>query len=160
MSGASRIRTRILCIGNEIMGDDALGFHVAERLKDVGIERVEIVYTSVAGFELLDLVTGRDELIVVDTIQTGRAAPGTIFEIGEGDLGDFPAGALHGIGLSDVLAAGRKLGMPVPDNVTIFAVEAADALTVGGEMHPDVRAAVIGVVRRIREHVAEVTGER
>ncbi len=160
MNGASRIRTRILCIGNEIMGDDALGFHVAQRLKDVAIKRVEVVYTSVAGFDLLDSVTGPDELIVVDTIQTGRVKPGTITEIGEGDLGGVPAGALHGIGLADVLAAGRKLGMPVADNVKIFVVEAADALTVGGEMHPDVSKAVTEVTRRIQEHLADATEER
>ena len=142
------------------MGDDALGFHVAQSLKDVAIEGVDVVYTSVAGFELLDLVTGPGELIVVDTIQTGRVRPGAITEIGEADLGGVPAGALHGIGLSDVLAAGRKLGMPVAADVSIFVVEAADALTVGGAMHPDVSKAVAEVSRRIRKRLSGVTAAR
>ena len=49
-----------------------------------------------------------------------------------------PAGA----GRSDVLSVAASLGLPVPEEVTIIGVEAADCVTVGGEMHPDVRAAV------------------
>jgi hypothetical protein len=41
------------------------------------------------------------------------------------------------------------LGLPVAEEVVFLAVEAADCSTVGGTMHPAVRAAVSSIVRLV-----------
>jgi len=83
--------------------------------------------------------------VVVDTLATlaARASvPGAI-HVFRAELGGVSAGAApHFVGLFDVLGAAASLGLPAPQEVTIVGVEAADCVTVGGEMHPDVRAAV------------------
>jgi hypothetical protein len=56
--------------------------------------------------------------------------------------------------LFEALKLGRALGLAVPDNVTIIAVEPADCLTVGGNMHPSVHAAIDCVLGFIEQHAA------
>jgi hydrogenase maturation protease len=92
---------------------------------------------------LLDQVLGATRLMVVDTLATRAAVPGTIHVFRAGSrAGGAGGSAPHFVGLFDVLAVAASLGLPAPEEVTIIGVEAADCVTVGGEMHPDVRAAV------------------
>ena len=134
--------TRILCLGNELLADDALGFAVARQLRRVLPPRIGIVETSESGFYLIDYVLNCSHLIVVDSIVSGSSPPGTIYLLREQDL-QLPRGeSPHYIGLFETLETGRKLNLPVPEEVTIVAVEAADCFLIGGKMHPAVEAAV------------------
>jgi hydrogenase maturation protease len=86
-------------------------------------------------------------MVVVDTLATRAGVPGTIHVFRTGGAGASArqpgsAAAPHFVGLFDVLAVAASLGLPAPEEVTIVGVEAADCVTVGGEMHPDVRAAI------------------
>ncbi len=145
--------TRILCLGNPLLADDAFGLVVAERLRS---ERPELdVYTSSAsGFDLLDSTLGTARLLVIDTMQTGNAAPGTITIYQEEDVRFAAGGSPHYIGLFEALRLGRRLGLSVPEEVTIITVEPADCLTVGGAMHPDVRSSVEQVMHIVHERAA------
>ena len=104
---------------------------------------VDVVCSSASGFHLLDQVLGARRLVVVDTLATRAGVPGTIHVFRAGSqAGEAGGAAPHFVGLFDVLSVAASLGLPVPEEVTIIGVEAADCVTVGGEMHPDVRAAV------------------
>ena len=149
-------RVRVLGVGNEILADDALGLLAARQLAPLfPPDEVEVVESSESGLHLLDYVTGVSRLVVIDTVETGRAAPGTILVVREEDVRTAPGSSAHGTGLFDALALARKLGYPVPADVTILAVEAADCLTLGGPMHPAVAAALPCVVEQAR---AIITG--
>jgi hydrogenase maturation protease len=141
-----------------MLADDAFGLLVAHRVEQLHPPGVEVVYTSESGFHLLDYVQNVTHLIAVDTIQTGRADPGALYILREGDVQSAPGGSPHFIGLFETLALGRKLGLSVPDHVTILAVEPADCLTVGGPIHPAVEAAIPRVVRLVREIVQHPSG--
>lgn len=141
--------TRILCLGNPLLADDAFGFRVAEELRRVW-PQADIVETSAAGFDLLDLTLGASRLLVVDTFQTGAAPPGTVEVFRENDLQPEPGASPHYVGLFEALRLGKELALPVPQEVAIIAVEPADCRTVGGAMHPAVRAAVPAVLELIR----------
>lgn len=135
---------RLLGLGNEILADDAFGILVARAVERRGTGAA-IVCSSGAGFELLDHVLGADYLVVVDTVITGAAAPGTIHVFHE-EESSLPAVAPHFMGLWQVLAVARRLGLPVPSEVVIVAVEAADCTTVGGRMDPAVESSIPGAV--------------
>ncbi|MGO9096748.1 MAG: hydrogenase maturation protease [Bryobacteraceae bacterium] len=142
-------RVRVLGLGNEILADDALGILAARELARLyPPAEVEVIESSQSGLHLLDYVTGVDRLVVIDTVQTGRAAPGEILVVREQDVRSAPGTAAHGTGLFDALAVARQLGFPVPADVVILAVEAADCLTLGGSMHPAVAAALPQVVAK------------
>ena len=171
--------TRVLCLGNELISDDAVGIVAASwlfrRLAVAGtpvppgpsldpamtvrafelprVGPVEVVETALTGMYLLEAVVGASRLIVVDTVVTGATDPGTVLELKESDLAGPRGGSPHYIGLLETLDLARALGLEVPADVVIVAVEAGDCMTVGGEMTAPVRAAVPVVVDSVMAHI-------
>lgn len=141
-STGSERSIRLLGLGNEILADDAFGIWAAREVRRRYGGVIDVVTSSESGFRLMDHVVGARRLLVVDTIQTGRANPGTMHILDDAALRDAPGGSPHRIGLFEVIEAARALGLRVPRRVTILAVEAADCTTVGGEMCPELRTAV------------------
>jgi hydrogenase maturation protease len=125
---------RILGLGNDLLADDALGLSAAAELGRKFGNRVETVCSSTSGFDLLDDLVGASRLLVLDTWATGGAPPGTVFEVGEDDVATVPGGSPHYVGLFEAMRLARALGLAVPSEVVILAVEPEDVLTVGGPM--------------------------
>jgi hydrogenase maturation protease len=147
-------RIRLLGLGNEILADDAFGILVAREVERLIPRQVEVVCSSAAGFNLMDDMLGASRLIVVDTIVTGSARPGTIHVFRADQIPKAPGVAPHFLGLFEVLAVGRQLHLDLPEEITVVAVEASDCATIGGVMHPEVRSAVNTVVNLVRQFVA------
>ena len=141
---------RLLCLGNELVADDAFGIEIAHRIREQVPDEVDVVATSLSGFYLMDCLLRVRNLVVIDTVRTGSAAPGTIYILNEGDVAAAPGASPHYVGLFEVLALGRRLHLPVPEETVIVAVEAADLATVGGPMHPAVRSALPRVVELVQ----------
>ncbi len=77
----------VLGIGNPIIGDDGVAFHVIEALQaDPPPGDVTLTAADVSGLAILDLITGFDEVVIVDAIQTVNGIPGDIYRL---ELDDF-----------------------------------------------------------------------
>ena len=139
-------KTRVLGLGNEILADDAFGIRAAREVESRYPGQAEVVCSSAAGFGLLDDVLGAPRLIVIDAAMTGTVPPGTIHRLAEDEMRETSVAGPHFVGLFEVLAAGRQMGLDVPETATVIAVEASDCTTVGGPMHPDVERAIPEVV--------------
>ncbi len=159
---------RVLCLGNDLVADDAFGLEVGRRLAErLGgaaggefpdpaatvtlvehpeIGTVEIVQTALYGLYLMDVVVGARRLLVVDTVLTGTEEPGSLLLLREEEVATVPGGSPHYVGIFEALEVARKLGQPVPDDVVIVAVESGDTLTIGGSMTEGVAAAVESAV--------------
>ena len=154
VSTAAETSVRLLGLGNEILADDALGILVTREVERRFGPLIEVVASSETGFNLIDKLVGAARLLVVDTMVTGQAKPGTIHIFEENQARPVPGTSPHFIGLFEVLAVARELGLAAPREVIIIAVEAADCLTVGGAMHPGVRRAIPIVARWIGRFLA------
>lgn len=143
---------RILCLGNELLADDAFGFAAAERIKR-SFPQIDVVATSDSGFHLIDYLTEISLLVVVDSIQTGNVPPGTLYVLRSSDMKSVYGPSPHYIGLLETLQLARELLLNVPKDVIILAVEAADCLTLGGAMHDAVKSAVELVTDLVAEIV-------
>ncbi len=93
---------------------------------------------------------------MIDTVLSGAVAPGTVSTFHAGEVQAVPGQSPHYVGLFEALRLGRALKLDVPDDVTIIAVEPADCLTVGGEMHDSVIAAVDEVLRIIEDLAVQI----
>lgn len=142
---------RVLCLGNDLLADDALGIVAAERLRTRLPASVEVAATTETGFRLLDYLLYAHRVIVVDTILTGHAPPGTVLVVREDDVRQVPGGSPHYVGLFEALDIGRMLQQPVPEEMLIVAVEGDDLRTVGGGMGEAVRAALPRVLALVEE---------
>lgn len=150
-------RLLVLGLGNDILTDDRAGLEVARELREVfrGDPRVVVEETTEMGLALLDLVEGYDDLILVDAVLTGRVAAGALLEFGLSDLDWVPGMAPHGLGVGEVLEAGRALGLRMPGAVRVYAVEAEDPFSLGTVPTSVVAAALPGLRRRVEGAVRE-----
>lgn len=140
-------RALVVCIGNELVADDAVGYAVFNALSEAGLpDAVRLEYCAVGGVAMLELLSGRDQLlIVVDAVQFG-APHGTVHLWSWDQLpaaGDGNAVSAHGIGLKDTIAIGRTLYPErMPPRILLVGVEGRCFDLLGEPMTPPVAAAV------------------
>ena len=134
----------VLGLGNDLLGDDAVGLHVAREVRSrlSGAAGCEVRETTEMGLALLDEIVGCEHLLLVDAIETGKAPPGHVHEFDAGALAGRRIAAPHFVGVVETLALGRALGLAMPRNVRIFAIEVEDALTLSTSLSGEVQRAV------------------
>lgn len=147
---------RVVCLGNDLLADDAFGCRIVDRLRRAVPPDVEVTFTAESGLDLLEYLTDAPLVVVVDTVQTGSAPPGTVHVLEADDLEVVPGPSPHYVGLFEALALGRALSLPVTTRLIVVAVEAFDCRTVGGEMHPAVADAVPVVLACVAEQLDPV----
>ncbi len=145
----------LLGLGNDILTDDVVGLHVVRELQRELADHpsIDIRETTEMGLALLDYITGYRAVFIVDSIQTGKAAPGVLHELDAAALTQLTGRTPHFVGVSETLALGRQLGLPMPEHVSIFAIEVDDPFTLGTALTPALQAALPGIVDRIRAAV-------
>ena len=148
-------RILLLGLGNDILTDDAVGLHVVHELQRELGDRpaIDIRETTEMGLALLDYIVGYRAVVIVDSIQTGKAAPGVLHELDAAALTQLTGRTPHFLGVSETLALGRQLGLAMPEQVSIFAIEVADPFTLGTSLTPALQTALPGVVARVRAAV-------
>lgn len=149
------LRTLVLGLGNPICGDDGVGIRVAEALKDrVCGSETDVAQTTAAGLGLLDLIGGYQRIIVIDAIQTCDGKAGQVYRLGLDDLpSPLHCATLHDVDLATALELGRRLGMEMPREVVIFAVEVADTTTFREECTPEVARAIPKVIHTVLQEL-------
>jgi hydrogenase maturation protease len=120
------MKTLILGIGNPILTDDGVGIKIARQIKEADPE-LEVVETSEAGIALLDLISGYDKVVIIDSIKTGQGKAGELYKLELADLG-HPVyfASSHGIDIPTAVELGRLAGYPVPEHICVYAVEVKD----------------------------------
>jgi hydrogenase maturation protease len=154
------VKTLVLGIGNDILGDDGVGIHiarsVARRVKRQKIVGVNVEETGAAGLSLLERIKGYQRLIIADALLTDNTDVGKIHRLTLKDLKTSDSITPHDAALRTTLEIGNNL-FPgeMPADIVIFAVQTHNVEIVTGEMTPAVKAAVPKVVRMI---MAEIKG--
>jgi hydrogenase maturation protease len=142
-------------MGNPLLCDDGVGLHVATELKRrLDQSDVTITETSVAGLSLLDLLVGYDRAIIIDAIQTLDGKPGQIYQL-DPEAFDTTRRTIspHDVNLTTALEFGKKLGLPLPQEIVILAIEASDVNTFSEEFTPKVKQAIPACVEMVLQEL-------
>jgi hydrogenase maturation protease len=146
-------RTLLLCLGNDILGDDGVGLCAAERLK-AGLEGADVIATAEAGFRVMEFLEGYDNALLLDSVSTGRHPPGSILEFGRGDFERISAPSPHYAGMPEAFAMAERLGLKFPSNFRVLAMEIVPPPDFKEGLSPAVEAALPAFVSRAREVLA------
>ncbi len=139
--------TVVLGLGNPVLSDDAVGLQVVKRLKqlleDEPVEGVEVLESTRAGFELLDLLQGSEHAIIVDCLESDAPDPGRVRKL---DLSHFAGSArlnaAHDLNIATAFELARRMEIPMPGTVEIFSVEGGDTRTLSERLTAPVSQAV------------------
>ena len=142
-------------MGNPLLSDDGVGLSVAAELKSrLDQSDVTIMETSVAGLSLLDLLVGYDRAIIIDAIQTVDGKAGQIYRL-DPEAFDTTRRTIspHDVNFTTALEFGKKLGLPLPQEIVIFAIEASDVSTFSEECTPEVKQAIPTCVETVIQEI-------
>ena len=147
----------VVGVGQPDRCDDAAGLLVAEEVRRRA-PRCEVV-TVTSPTRLIDVWDGRDDVVVVDAVRTGRD-PGevSVVEVTERPLPARPgAGGSHGFGIAEAVELARSLDR-LPRRLVVVGIEAG-SFAQGSEMTPAVTAAAAGAVRAVLEALPDENQE-
>ncbi|MGD0878133.1 MAG: hydrogenase maturation protease [Anaerolineales bacterium] len=150
------MKTLVIGLGNPILGDDGVGWVVAEQVRSAlsnpakGIHdphSVEVETASLGGLSLMERLIGYERVILVDAIFTGTQPVGTVSQFLLDDLPDLSAGhsaSAHDTSLRNALHVGRDMDifLPADENVTVITIEAEAVYDFSQELSPAIAATV------------------
>lgn len=121
----------VIGLGNTILSDDGIGIFVSREVaKRINQDNVEVVEASLAGFNLMDLLMGYDEAIIIDSIKTNGGKVGDIYQIDPDSLSQtVRLASVHDLNLATALEFSKMLNLPIPNKILIYAVEVMDNTT-------------------------------
>ncbi len=173
----SNVKTLIIGLGNPILGDDGVGWVVADKVREALADRhsslppspegkgaggeVEVDTASLGGLSLMERLTGSERVILIDSIFTGGKKIGTVSQFTLSDLPDLNAGhsaSAHDTSLRNALNVGRSMHIALPEdgNVIIVAIEAEAVYDFSQELSPAVAEAVPVAVKAVMELLKEL----
>lgn len=161
-TGPAAPRTLLVGMGNPILSDDGVGIRLAQEVAArlppaAGLEVEE--QCTVGGLNLLDLVAGFDQLIVLDSIKTKDGRAGDWYRFDGSALRDtMNLSNVHDANFATAMELGRRMGMRVPDetDIHVFAVEVMENLTFCERLSPELEEALPELVEEMHGEILDL----
>ena len=149
------MKTLIVGLGNPILGDDGVGWVVAEEVKKhlTPDLPVDVDCLSLGGLSLMERLIGYQRAILVDALICDDEA-GTILVSKLDELPDFSAfhlTSVHDMSLQNAMKLGRQLGADLPGDVIVLGISARQVYDFSEELSPPVMEAVPNAVQIVVE---------
>ncbi len=159
------LKTLVLGLGNPILTDDGVGVRVAEAVRAAlpPDSPIEVSEVSVGGLRLMERVVGYDRVILIDAIERANASaaapsPGKIHRLTLADLKQISptqhSASAHDTSLVTALEMGQRMGLALPGEFIIYAIEVENVIDFGEEPTPAVAAAIPQVTSMVLAELA------
>jgi hydrogenase maturation protease len=147
----------VIGLGNPILGDDGVGWVVAREIESHINEHgdnIEVDYLSLGGLSLMERLIGYKNVILIDSLTTGKHPQGTVITFTLEDLVDLSSGhttASHDTSLKTALITGRQLGaaLPAENDIHVVAIESQHVYDIGEGLTPPIVAAVLTATQQV-----------
>ncbi len=161
------IRTRIIGLGNPILGDDGVGWKVAEKLeKELDSKRallphlsIDVQRSSLGGLSLMEQMIDTDAVILIDAIQTGMQPVGSVHRLDLDTLPNYSAAhttSPHDTSLQNAIRAGKLLGADLPEVIRIVAIEANRVYEFSEQLSPQIEQAIPIACQAVWDYIFEL----
>jgi hydrogenase maturation protease len=119
------MKTLVVGLGNPILGDDGVGWKVAEEVKKkISIQDVDVDCFSMGGLSLMEHLIGYECAILIDAFALEEPI-GSILVLKLSDLPNYSAfhtTSTHDTSLQNAIELGRSMGAPLPGDVTVVGI--------------------------------------
>lgn len=138
------MKTLVLGLGNPILTDDGVGVRVAEAVRAAlpADSPIEVSEVSVGGLSLMERMMGYERVILIDAFQHGDLKPGRFQRLTLADLRAISptqhSASAHDTSLVTAWETGKRMGFPLPEEITIYAIEVENIIDFSEEPTPAV----------------------
>ena len=149
--------TLILGLGNSILSDDRIGLVVAKEIHSkINSSDVDLKLAEIAGMDLINRIKDYDNLIVIDSIKTGKLKIGEVVEIQENKTGSFRMLSSHDISFFEMLKMGKELGYKMPEKIKIFGIEIKDNETFSEKLTDELKDKISEIINKINGEIKNI----
>jgi len=156
------MKTLLLGLGNPILTDDGVGVLVVEQVRSRLPEDtpIDITEVSVGGLTLMETMIGYDRVILVDAYQRlDGCCPGKVHKMTLDDLRLISptqhSASPHDASLVTALETGRRMGLQLPQDITIFAIEVENVMEFSVNPTPSVAAVIPQVTEAVLNEITQ-----
>jgi hydrogenase maturation protease len=141
------MKTLVIGLGNPILGDDGVGWKVANELTSLidPDSSVEVDCASLGGLSLMERMLGYQRVIIIDSMETGQNPEGCVRVFPLTALENPYAGhsaSAHDASLMTALQAAKSVGAEIPSRVDVVAIEAKHVYDFSDSLSPQIEKAV------------------
>jgi len=118
------MKTIVLGVGNQILGDDGVGIHVTNELKKhINNPNIIIDDAVTGGMNLLELLLGYDKAIIIDAVKTNDGVAGEVKRIPLGDFSTMHSCNPHDVSLIEAIEVAKKMGEDrIPKEIIVIGI--------------------------------------
>ncbi len=157
----------VVGLGNPILGDDGVGWKVAEEVKKqlplspnpLPLEKeergkrieVDVEFLSLGGISLMEHLIGYDRAILIDAIASDQD-PGSVIVAKLSELPDYSAfhmTSAHDTSLQNALQLGKSMGAKLPEDVMVVGIATKRVYDFSEELSTSVANALPGAVKAV-----------
>ena len=142
-------------VGNEILTDDGIGPKLVKRLqKEFKQEGISYDTMFLGGMELLEYIQGYETVVFIDAIRTRKGTPGDVYHLGVTDFKEtLHLSNVHDISFLTALEFGEKLGLKIPKQVHIIAIEILEDLVFSNSFSPPLQKRYDDIYKEVRNFI-------
>lgn len=142
-------------IGNDILTDDGIGPKIVKRLKgDIIADNISYDTSFLGGMELLEYIQGNKTVIFIDAIKTKDGIPGEIYYLKPENFKEtLHLSNIHDVSFLTALKLGSQLGLDIPENIHIIAIEIVEDLVFSNKFSAPLETKFEDIYYKIREFV-------
>ena len=149
------MKTIVIGLGNPILGDDGVGWKVAEEvqkqitspptplLAGEGSE-VDVEFLSLGGISLMEHLIGYERAILIDALNSNQET-GSVIVSKLNEMPDYSAfhiTSVHDTSLRTALQLGKAMGASLPGEITVVGIATQHVYDFGEELSPPVAEAI------------------
>lgn len=118
------MKTIILGVGNQILGDDGVGIHVVNELKkQIHNSNIALDDAITGGMNLLDLILGYDKAIIIDAVKTEDGENGEVKRIPLSGFSTMHSCNPHDVSLIEAIEMAKKMGEErIPEKIVVIGI--------------------------------------
>jgi len=159
------MKTLVLGLGNELYGDDGIGIHIVRLARESlkthqeilpDEENINFKECSLSGLALLDVIVDCDNLVIIDTIKRTNPVTGKIRVFDVTQLRHIPGPSPHYVSVPQTIEIGKTLGLKVPTQIKIIAVEAKNMYNLGEGLSPKMKEAIPKIIQELKSLLKEL----
>lgn len=143
-------RVRVIGCGNPLMGNDAIGVRVIEKLEKTHPE-IDVIEGGVGGLGMLPMMEGYDHIIIVDATTGYGSQIGEILVFSKPPSNELFPLSLSDIGVLDAVSVAEELG--ICPAITIIGIEAGNISEFSASMSPEMESAVDRACERVMDEI-------
>ena len=149
------VKTIVIGLGNPILGDDGVGWKVAEEVKKQLTSSpaspllgegnlLDVDFLSLGGISLMEHLIGYDRAILIDAV-TSDQKTGSVIVSNLNEMPDYSAfhvASVHDTSLQNALKLGKSMGVGLPKEVIVVGIATDHIYDFSESLSPAVAQAI------------------